>query len=90
MLFRSMAIPAMVGASGNKLLGFGAWVAENGVTVPTDAWVVLAIGFLVSFLVSLLAIRFLMDFVKKHSFAPFGIYRIALGILVLVLWLVRK
>lgn len=81
-----MAIPAMVGASGIKLLGFGAWVAQTGVTVPTDAWVVLAIGFLVSFAVSLAAIRFLMDFVKKHSFAPFGIYRIALGVLVLVLW----
>lgn len=85
-----MAIPAMVGASGIKLLGFGSWVAEQGVSVPVDAWVVLAVGFLVSFLVSLAAIRFLMDFVKKHSFAPFGIYRIALGILVLLLWWVRR
>ena len=85
-----MAIPAMVGASGIKLLGFGSWVAEQGIAVPTDAWVVLAIGFLVSFLVSLAAIRFLMDFVKKHSFAPFGVYRIALGILVLALVWVRK
>ena len=85
-----MAIPAMVGASGIKLIGFGSWVAEQGIAVPGDAWVVLAIGFLVSFLVSLAAIRFLMDFVKKHSFASFGIYRIALGILVLILWLVRK
>ena len=81
-----MAIPAMVGASGIKLLGFGAWVAESGVAVPVDAWVVLGIGFLVSFAVSLAAIRFLMDFVKKHSFAPFGVYRIALGALVLLLW----
>ena len=81
-----MAIPAMVGASGIKLLGFGAWVAESGTAVPPDAWVVLGIGFLVSFVVSLAAIRFLMDFVKKHSFAPFGIYRIALGALVLLLW----
>jgi undecaprenyl-diphosphatase len=51
--------------------------------------VVLAIGFLVSFAVSLVAIRFLMDFVKKHSFAPFGIYRIALGVLVLLIGLLR-
>lgn len=85
-----MAIPAMVGASGIKLLGFGSWVVEQGITVPVDAWIVLAIGFLVSFLVSLVAIRFLMDFVKKHSFAPFGIYRIALGLLVLILWLVQR
>ena len=81
-----MAIPAMVGASGIKLLGFGSWVAESGAAVPTEAWVVLAVGFAVSFLVSLAAIRFLMDFVKKHSFAPFGVYRIALGVLVLLLW----
>ncbi len=81
-----MAIPAMVGASGIKLLGFGSWVVESGVAVPVDAWMVLGIGFLVSFAVSLAAIRFLMDFVKKHSFAPFGVYRIALGALVLLLW----
>jgi undecaprenyl-diphosphatase len=49
---------------------------------------VLAVGCLVSFIVSLVAIRFLVDFVKRHSFAPFGVYRIALGALVLVLWLV--
>ena len=84
-----MAIPAMVGASGIKLLGFFSWVGEQSVTVPFQAWVVLAIGFLVSFAVSLVAIRFLMDFVKKHSFAPFGIYRIALGVLVLILGLIR-
>lgn len=82
-----MAIPAMVGASGIKLLGFFSWISETGLTVPLDAWMVLAIGFLVSFLVSMAAIRFLMDFVKKHSFAPFGVYRIALGALVLLLWL---
>ena len=38
-----------------------------------------------AFVVSLAAIRFLMDFVKKHSFTAFGIYRIALGVLVLLL-----
>ena len=81
-----MAIPAMVGASGIKLLGFASWVSESGVAVPVDAWVVLGIGFFVSFAVSLAAIRFLMDFVKKHSFAPFGVYRIVLGALVLLLW----
>ena len=84
-----MAIPVMVGASGIKALGFVSYVAENDVTVPALAWVTLLIGCLVSFLVSMAAIRFLMDFVKKHSFAPFGIYRIALGVLVLLWWLVR-
>ena len=84
-----MAIPVMVGASGIKALGFLSYVIENNVSVPAIAWVVLALGCLVSFVVSMMAIRFLMDFVKKHSFAPFGIYRIALGILVLILGLIR-
>ena len=84
-----MAIPVMVGASGIKALGFLSYVSESGVSVPAMAWIVLLIGCAVSFAVSMAAIRFLMDFVKKHSFAPFGIYRIALGILVLILGLIR-
>ena len=46
---------------------------------------ILAVGCIVAFVVSLAAIRFLMDFVKKHSFTAFGIYRIVLGVLVLLL-----
>ncbi len=84
-----MSIPVMVGASGIKMLGFFQYVGESGVNVPIDAWITLAIGCAVSFIVSLVAIRFLMDFVKRHSFAPFGIYRIALGLLVILFWLVR-
>ncbi len=84
-----MAIPAMVGASGIKVLGFVDYLGESGVSVPVDAWITLAVGCVVSFAVSMVAIRFLMDFVKKHSFAPFGIYRIALGVLVLIWWLAR-
>ncbi len=85
-----MAIPAMVGASGIKLLDFFSWAGETGVAIPIDAWIVLGIGFLVAFAVSLLAIRFLMDFVKKHSFAPFGVYRIVLGVAVLVAWFMNR
>ena len=84
-----MAIPVMVGASGIKALGFLSYVKESAVCVPWSAWLLLLVGCLVSFVVSMAAIRFLMDFVKKHSFAPFGIYRIALGILVLIFGLVR-
>ena len=83
-----MAIPVMVGASGIKALGFVSWVRESGVSIPAMAWVTLVLGCAVSFLVSMAAIRFLMDFVKKHSFAPFGIYRIVLGVLVLALFFV--
>ena len=84
-----MAIPAMVGAGGIKALGFGKWVLEESVSVPMEAWIVLAVGCIVSFAVSMLAIRFLMDFVKKHSFAPFGVYRIVLGALVLAMGFLR-
>ena len=84
-----MAIPVMVGASGIKALGFLSYVSEASVSVPAMAWVTLAVGCLVSFVVSMLAIRFLMDFVKKHSFAPFGVYRIVLGVIVLLLGLLR-
>lgn len=78
-----LGIPAMVGASLLKGYGFFDYVAERGVSVPALAWVVLAVASLVAFVVSLVAIRFLMEFVKKHSFAPFGVYRIVLGALVL-------
>ncbi len=84
-----MAIPVMVGASGIKVLGFLKYIVESAVTVPPMAWITLAVGCIVSFVVSFVAIRFLMDFVKRHSFAPFGVYRIVLGAFVLLTWVVR-
>lgn len=74
-----MAIPTMVGASGIKALKF----VLSGTPVSGIEWGVLTVGFVSAFLVSLAAIRFLMDFVKKHTFSAFGWYRIALGLLVL-------
>lgn len=79
-----MGIPAMVGASLIKGYGFFDYVSESGVSVPTLAWITLAVACVVAFAVSMAAIKFLMDFVKKHSFAPFGVYRIVLGALVLL------
>ena len=79
-----MAIPVMVGASGVKALGFASYLSESGTSLPAVAWGVLAIGCVVSFAVSMVVIRFLMDFVKRHSFSAFGYYRIALGALVLL------
>mgnify|MGYP001396403330 CR=1 FL=1 len=78
-----LAIPVMFGASLLKLLKFGfAFTAlEIGV---------LLIGSLVAFGVSLVAIRFLMSYIKKHDFKVFGWYRIALGVLVLLYHLVLK
>ena len=85
-----MAIPAMVGASGIKALGFVKYVLESSVSVPAEAWIILAVASVVSFAVSMAAIRFLMDFVKRHSFASFGVYRIILGALVLAYFLFIK
>lgn len=79
-----MGIPAMVGASLIKGYGFFDFVSENAISVPALAWVVLLVASVVAFAVSMVAIKFLMEFVKKHSFAPFGIYRIVLGALVLM------
>ena len=79
-----MAIPVMVGASGIKVLGFFSFLSETGTQVPPLAWGILALACAVSFAVSMVAIRFLTDFVKRHSFASFGVYRIALGILVIL------
>ena len=51
---------------------------------------VLIVGCVVSFLVSLLVIRGLMEYVRKHSFSAFGVYRIVLGILVLAYFAIAK
>lgn len=74
-----LAIPTMVGASGYKLLKF--FMDEGSMSGAEIGY--LAIGSIVAFAVSLFAIKFLMDFVKKHDFKIFGWYRIALGFVVL-------
>ncbi len=79
-----MGIPAMVGASLLKGYGFFDYVMESGVDVPALAWIVLLVASVVAFAVSMVCIKFLMEFVKKHSFAPFGVYRIILGALVIL------
>lgn len=74
-----LAIPVMLGASGLKFLkyifkynfGFGEFF-------------LLLIGMIVSFIVSVIVIKLLMSYIKKHTFTEFGYYRIALGIIVLV------
>ena len=81
-----LAIPTMLGASALKLLKF----ILEGATVTGLEIGVLLTGCLVSFLVSLLVIKGLMAYVKRHNFKVFGIYRIALGILVILYFLVNK
>lgn len=77
-----LAIPVMFGASGLKLVKF--FFKEHMTFTSLELWI-LIIGMLVSFLVSLFAIKYLMNFIKKHDFKPFGYYRIALGIIMLLL-----
>ena len=79
-----MGIPAMCGASLIKGYGFVDYVMETGISVPATAYVCLAVASVVAFAVSMIAIKFLVGFVKKHSFAPFGVYRIVLGALVIL------
>ena len=74
-----MAIPIMLGASGLKILKF----ILGGFTATGGEMALLLVGITVSFLVSILAIKLLMDFVKRHTFSIFGVYRIVLGVIVL-------
>ena len=74
-----MAIPTMLGASAIKGLKF----LLSGVEATGTEIAVLIVGCIVSFVVSLAVIRGLMEYVRKHSFSAFGVYRIVLGILVL-------
>ena len=71
-----MAVPTMLGAGGIKILKF---VLDGEAAITGSEWIILTVGCATAFLVSLAAIRYLMDYVKRHSFAAFGIYRILLG-----------
>ena len=80
-----MAIPIMIAASGLKILKF----LLDGFTATSAEIIILLVGMLVSFIVSLATIKFLMDFVKRHSFSSFGVYRIILGVAVVGYFLIR-
>lgn len=82
-----MAIPTMLGASAIKLLKF---FLETGFGMTGQELAVLLVGMSVSFLVSLLVIKGLMEYVRKHSFSAFGVYRIILGAVVLAYFLIIK
>ena len=71
-----LAIPTMLGASLLKLVKFGLAFTQMEL-------IILLVGMIVSFLVSVVVIKFLMNYIKKHDFKPFGYYRIILGLIVL-------
>lgn len=78
-----MAIPVMLGASLLKMLKFG-------FSFTSSELIVLIVGVLTAFVVSVAAIKFLTGFIKKHSFAVFGWYRIILGAIVLGAFIFSK
>ncbi len=82
-----LSIPTMAAATGYDLLKSLRGKGANPIGVAQidgHGWVVLAIGFLVSFLVAYAAVAWFMAWVRKHGFVPFAVYRIVVGILVLV------
>lgn len=76
-----LAIPVMFGASLLKIV-------KNGLNYGTMGYVTLILGMLVAFIVSLFVIRFLMGYIRKHDFKVFGYYRIALGVVVILYFVI--
>lgn len=77
-----LAVPVMFGMSAIKIIKFGLHFTAEEV-------VILAVGTIVAFFVSVAVIKFLMGYIKKHDFTVFGWYRIALGILVILLMCIK-
>jgi len=77
-----LAIPVMFGASFLKLIGFGFVFTSLELAI-------LLIGMVVAFFTSIIAIKFLLSYIKKHDFTAFGWYRIALGVIVLAYFMIR-
>lgn len=88
-----LSIPTMIAATGFKLVdyikGDHAALATASIRMDAHGWTVLAIGFVVSFVVALAVVAWFMHWVRRHGFVPFAIYRIALGIGIL-LWAWRS
>ncbi len=75
-----LSVPAMVGGSGIEVLKY---FADGNTFSPIEISILL-VGMLIAFIVSLLAIKFLLSFIRKHDFKAFGYYRIALGIVIIL------
>ncbi len=81
-----LAIPVMLGAS---LLKCAKAFILDKISITSTELVVLIVGTLTAFLVSLVVVKFLMSFVKRHSFEAFGWYRIAIGVILIIYALVK-
>ena len=81
-----LSMPTMAVATGYQLLKYVTGKDENTIGVShinAHGWIVLAIGFIVSFIVAYAAVAWFLAWVRKHGFAPFAVYRIIVGVLVL-------
>lgn len=78
------AVPAILGASLIKIIEFSSFTASMNMQLPSNAYVLLITAFICAFLVSIPIIKFFIGFLRKHTLIPFGIYRIALGIIVML------
>ncbi|WP_071131061.1 undecaprenyl-diphosphate phosphatase [Enterococcus timonensis] len=81
-----LGIPMMIGASGLKVIKF----IGKGNSFDAGEIIVLVVGCIVAFLVSVIAIKFLMNYLKKNDFKAFGWYRIILGAILLGYWFLGK
>ena len=79
-----LGIPVMFGASGLKIVKF----LLNGNSFGISEIVVLLVGMVTAFVVSIIAIKFLLDYIKRNDFTAFGWYRIVLGIILIGYWLI--
>lgn len=80
-----LSMPIMFAASGLKLSqAIFKKTPEGHVDMTADRWLVLAVGFIVSFIVALVVVHWFMGWVRRRGFAPFAIYRIIVGALVLI------
>ena len=80
-----LAIPTMLGASALKILKY---FMDGNAMFSSQEWGILIVGCAVAFVVSLIAIKALMNYVRRHSFSAFGVYRIILGAVVLGYYLI--
>jgi undecaprenyl-diphosphatase len=82
-----LAIPAMLGASALEIFDYS---KDYGLSFDSNELLILSVGTIVAFVVSIIIIKFLLDYIRKNSFKVFGYYRIALGLLVFLYFSVIK
>jgi len=78
-----LAVPVMFGLSAIKLIKFGFDFTGSELAV-------LVIGMLIAFTTSIIVIKFLMNYIKRHDFKAFGVYRILLGVVVIAYFIIYK